>query len=266
MLTLKNIIDTLNLEQKEYNLDNKVIRNKIIKDCIKFNSNLYILNYNINFKGTFHNFISSILQILDKKYILTEKKYKFEKINILIKKMIIDYDNKNFYYKFNYNKNKKIKKNTVLTYLYEILNNKKIDNISILQQYIVDYFSINLFIIDEDGNNLFLSTKQFENKINKFVPVLILYKNKNNYYPIYHNNNNNGIFLYSKNKEFLKNLYNKNQVFFEKYKYDKLNLSELKLISEEQNLNIKHKSKTSGKIIFLKKSELLDALRENYIF
>ena len=117
----------------------------------------------------------------------------------------------------------------------------------------------------------FLNTNEFDNKINKYIPTIILFKDNNNYYPIFNENyetdeiNKKSIFLYSQNKDLLYSLYDKFNVFIEGYKYKKT-LAELKKISVEMGINIKKKSENTGKEIYLKKSELLDKIRKSYIF
>jgi hypothetical protein len=271
MLTISNIIDILEPNQQE--LDDGIKKKRYVK-INDIYDNFYILEYELKIKNEFINFFSSILTVLDKTFFLTEKKFKIEKIKSFINKMIVDYDNQNFYYKYYYNKNKKIRKSLIQTYLYDILNRKKIENIKILQQFIADYFSLNIFILTDEVTDIkfndtlfaynFINSNQYENKINKYVPTIILYKNENNYYPVI--SKESYVLLYSKHKELLSLLYNKFCIFIEGYKYLKKSLTDLRQTATEIKIDIKKKSESSGKSIYLRKNELLDKIRLSYEF
>ena len=277
MLSINNIIDILSPKQIKIENNNKEIIKDIEKKkylkLFKTDDELYIYNYDIRIKNELLNFISSILIIFDDTFLLTEKKYKIEKIKTLINKMIIDYDNNNYYYKFYFNKNKKIRKSLIQTLLYDLLNKKHIENIHNLQQFISDYFSINIFILTNEITNVklnndlyfykFFNTNQYNNKINKLCPTIILYKNNNNYYPIL---NNNKFLLYSKHKKLLKIIYEHCGIFIEEYLYNKKSIAELRNICLSLNLSIKKKSELTGKNIYIKKNELLYKIRLSYEF
>lgn len=233
------------------------------------------MSYNRNnIKNVFINFFSAVLSCIDENFDLTEPKYKIEKIRALIFKMIDDYDKNDFYYKYYYNKNKKIKKTLIKLYLHKINNNSNVDNVIYLQQFISDYFSLNIFILSNDKSKLkikddlyfdsFFNSNEFNNKINKYCPTIILYKNENKYYPFI--KNKNSLFSYSSNYDLLKHLYNVCEIFIDEYKYNKKTLVELREISKEKNININKKSKNTGKIIFLRKTEIMNLLRKDYVF
>ena len=275
MLSIKEIINILEPNQIniEKNDTNKIDNNEYIKIG---NKDLYfhILKYDLKINNNFIKFLSAILNVFDSTFLLTEKRYKIEKIETFINKMITDYDNKNFYYKFYYNKNKKIRKSLIQTLLYDILNKKKVENINILQQFISDYFSINIIILTNEitpiklNENLyyydFINTNQYNNTINKYVPTIILFKEEEEYYPILNIDKN--YLLYSENKDILKYMYINCFIFIEEYKYIKKSISELRDICLEMNMNIKKKSSSSGKNIYMKKTELLENIRLNYDF
>lgn len=276
MLSVKDIIREICPKQEVLNLSNKSTESvedttidKVLRNFDKinylFNREMFIYNKNET-KNNLNNYLISILSILDPTFILKEKKHKYQIINELVKKMIIDYDNNNLYYIYNYNKNKKIKKTTVPSYLHEHLNRKDITNIDILQQYISDYFSINVYIISGNNEIDFIYTKQYDNIINKYIPTIILYKEDNTYYSIFNRDLNKSILLYSKNKDILKKLYNNGNIFIEEYKYNKMTLKELRQYLILKEINIKKISELSGKEIYLKKTELLNIIRLNYKF
>lgn len=267
MLSVQNIIDILEPNQKEYFLkddQNSLSKNyEDIEDI--FDNKFFINKYNINLENDFSNFFGTILLLLDESFSLTEKKFKLQKIDTFIKRMIVDYDNENLYYKYYYNKNKKIKKTLIQTYLYEILNKNNIENIYVLQQFICDYLSVNIFIISKDKDeNKFIYSKAYENKINKYLPILVLYHDIDNYYSIM--NDTTKILLYSKHKEIIHTLFKKFKVFINKSDFDKKTLTELREIVKSKGLDIKKKSELSGKQIYLKKDELLDKIRDSYEF
>ena len=272
MLSIEGIIEVLCPKQEIYlKKSNKETDYKDYKTIENiFNGERYIYTEDNNIDNCLANYLSTVLSIIDESFLLNEKKFKLKIINELINKMINDYDIDNHYYVFKYNKNKKIKKTLIQEYLYNYLNNIKINDISILQQYISDYFSLNIFILYKNDKDIieskFISSKRYENKINKYLPTLCIYKHESKYYPIYNKNMNDSIILYSKYKDLLFELYNTFKIFIEEYKYKKKTLSELKDIVLSKNLKIKKKSKFSNREIFLKKDELLDLLRIHYNF
>jgi len=283
MLSIKDIINILepkqlineNEEQQKQQEEPKVEKEYNYIDINdKKELKLYISNNENEINNTFINFFSSILSVIDENFILTELKYKMEKIKAFIYKMLNDYDVNNFYYKYYYNKNKKIKKTLIKVFLHEILNNKKIKDIIILQQFISDYFSLNIFILSNNESDIKLSdglylnkyfnSNEYDNKINKYCPTIILYQNENNYYPIIQNNNS--LYSYKKHYILLKHMYNKCKIFIEKYKYIKKTLVELREISIDKKLNINKTSESTGKIVYLRKNEIIDLLRDSYEF
>ena len=263
MLSVEDIIREICPKQENLDISNKPIEymeditiDKTLRIFDKinylFNREMFIYNKN-DTKNILNNYLISILSILDSTFILKEKKHKYQIINELVKKMLIDYDNNNLYYIYNYNKNKKIKKTTIPSYLHDHLNKKNILNIDILKQFISDYFSLNIYIISKNNEIEFIYTKQYNNIINKYVPTILLYKEDNKYYSIFNIELYNSIILYSKNKDLLKKLNNNDNIFIEEYKYNKMSLKELReyLISKE--ISIKKISELSGREIYLKK-------------
>lgn len=276
MLSVEDIIQEICpiqeslLIKQEVNEDFILDKSKRIFDKINylFDREMFIYD-KYETKNNLTNYLISILSILDSTFILKERKHKYQIINELVKKMIIDYDNCNLYYIYNYNKNKKIKKTTIPSYLHEHLNNKNILNIEVLQQFISDYFSINVYIISNENseNNInFIYTKQYNNIINKYVPTIILYKKNDIYYSIFNREITKSIILYSESKKLLEKLYNNGNIFIEEYKYNKMTLKELKDYLLSQDISIKKISELSGKEIYLKKTELLDIIRLRYKF
>ena len=83
-----------------------------------------------------------------------------EQYNILTnfyKKIIIELDEKNLYYKFYYNLDRKMSRNNIQSIIYNLLHNDNKDvlvNEYSLVQYVIDYLGINLvcLFVDDDFN------------------------------------------------------------------------------------------------------------------
>ena len=289
MLTLNNLINFIEPKQIEYeNINNsketididtyKIIVNK--KENIeKLNRNLsfifdskienyYTLKNNFkSFRLPFLNFLDCILIVIDNSFYINKLSERQNKLIFIIKQLIIDIDEKNYYHKFYYNKNRKIKKNVLQDYLYKVLNfSKKLDNFFDihLDQYIVDYFGINVFIFDTESDNIkdnsfYSITNRFNNKFNKFVPTILLLKKDNKYFPIL-NIDDNSIIKFSKSNEII-NRITKYFKLNEEYKLlESLNLKELRQKAIEMGIDIKKISEKTKKKVFKKKNELLNEI------
>ena len=289
MLTLKTLINYIepkqikyqneDINEKKINIDTyKIIVNKKeniqkLDNCLTIFlgdeiDNYYTLKDNFKtFRLPFLNFLDCIFTVIDNSYFLNKLSDRQNKLIFLIKQLIIDIDEKNYYHKFYYNKNRKIKKNILQDYLYKVLNFKKnLDSFFdiFLDQYIVDYLGINVYIFnieDEKINNksFYSITKRFNYKFNKFVPTILLLKKDNKFYPII-NIDDNSILKYSKSKNILNKII-KHFKLNENYKIlEALNLKELRDKAIELGIDVRKISNKTKKKVYKKKNELLDEI------
>ena len=284
MLSLESLINYIEPNQVSLKDKNIIKKNNIVK---KINNSLpdYFSDYFgeelVNFNllknrnlcnNDFLNFMNSILISIDSSYKILKNEIKKEKIKSLLKDLIMNFEEKNLYYKFNYNKNRKINKTYIQQYLYNILQNinKKVNKVTEgnIDQFIVDYFGINIIFFEIVNDNIVLeksyivNTNRFENKFNKLVPLLLLCKNENSYYSIQKNNSDISLLKYSEDRQLINNLYIQFKVNINRKFYEQKSLVILREIAVEKNINITKKSEQTGKMIYKKKNELIDELGE----
>lgn len=282
MLSLESLINYIEPKQVSLNDKDIIEKDHIVK---KINKSLpdYFLDYfgeeltNFNLlknrnlcDNDFLNFMNSILISIDNSYEILKKEIKKDKIKSLLKDLIMNFEEKNLYYKFNYNKNRKINKTYIQEYLYNILKNinKKVNKVSegYIDQFIVDYFGINIIFFEIDNDNIVLeksyiiNTNRFENKFNKLVPLLLLCKNENSYYSIKKNNCDISLLKYSEHRQLINNFYIKFKVNIDRKLYEQKSLVILREIAVEKDIDIMKKSEQTGKMIYKKKNELIDEL------
>jgi hypothetical protein len=283
MLSLESLINYIEPKQVSLNDGNSIgnsIGNGINKSLPDYFSEFFggeLTNFNLlkNRKlcdNDFLNFMNSILISIDNSYKILKKEIKKDKIKSLLKDLIMNFEEKNLYYKFNYNKNRKINKTYIQEYLYNILQNinKKVNKVNegYIDQFIADYFGINIIFFEIENDNIILeksyiiNTNRFENKFNKLVPLLLLCKNEHSYYSIEKNNCDISLLKYSEHRQLINNFYIKFKVNIDRKLYEQKSLVILKEIAVEKNIDIMKKSEQTGKMIYKKKNELIDELGE----
>ena len=283
MLSISEIISTL--EPKQSNIPNEINNNKKFNNKSKLN-NFYdfILDSNLYYKYentiNHNSIISSLLGICDETYLLYNNNEKNSVIKEVINKMYNDLDEKNNHKKFGYTRKKKFSKSI----LKELLLNNKIDfdnnQNDNLKQYLADYFGLSIIILIFDENNNYIGSNYFKynNYIdnNPSVTNVILEKINNKYHPILNNNQKNIITL-SEDKQLLIKLkkfvpelildvIHDNNTESDEEEYDitnkkslmNLKLDKIKLIAKENNISLKKLSEKTGKLINLKKEEIID--------
>jgi len=181
MNNLLNFI-TRKLENKKNNWINLNVNNEftqtinIPKTDTYFNlastfNNFSINNIEFKINKNLNNILSSILYAISNLFKLQTNQLKLEYINTLKKYLANNLDN--FYYKFGYNKNKKIKKEYLVK---NLLYEKNLNEMSII--YLLDYFNLNLLIYE--NNNLSF----WNNKRNDNILTILLFKSDNKFYYI----------------------------------------------------------------------------------
>ena len=287
MLSISEIINIL--EPKQLNNANEISIDKKFNNKSKLN-NFYdlILDNSLFYKyeNTIktNSIISSLLGICDETYLLYSDNEKNGVIKEVINKMYIDLDEKNNHKRFGYTRKKKFSKNI----LKELLLNNKIDfdnnENDNLKQYLADYFKLNIIILIFDENNNYIGSNYF--KYNNYVDSnpsltnIIIEKSNNKYHPILKNNQKNIISL-SEDKELLVKLkkfvpqlildvIQETNTESEEEEYNikdkkslmNLKLDKIKLIAKENNISLKKLSEKTGKLINLKKEEIIDDILE----
>lgn len=282
MLTIEDIINFLGVSQKKVDYiyqttffkNNSVnilsLPNEILELHDTFKECYYICN-NGNFYDTFlslidPNFNSSLNQL---ELIKDLRKKLWEELDIAFKE-------------YGYNRKRKFNK---LQFQTELL---KFDDKNINDQlikYLSDYFSVNIYIIDNISRNIntYLATDDSEISC-VFKPCIIIYLKDTNYYPIT-KKNNIGLFIYSKDR-IVQDLYNRfvpgkmkplnnvktnhteNKLEEEKeniekdknkkYPTTKMSIAELQELSKEYKIEIMKKK--GDKVLNKTKKELYDEI------
>jgi hypothetical protein len=283
MLSLNEIIQIL--EPKQSNISNE-ISNVKVNNKIKLNS-FYdlILDNNEYYKYENNNenntLIMSLLGICNTEYLLYTNNEKRNIIKELINKMYDELDEKQYHKKFGYSRKKIFKKSLMKELL--VNSNVNIDdmNNNSLKQYLADYFGVNIIIFIFDENNNYIGSNYY--KYNEYVEeepsvMNVLIEKKNNiYHPILKNSSSDNILTLSDNKELLNKIKNfipklilehineeENESEEECYELNdkislmKLKLDKIKIIAKENDIQLKKLSEKTGKLINLKKEEIVD--------
>lgn len=286
MLSLDNLINYLEPKQIKINGNNQEtyeksteekVRNKSFKEIPVYLHNFFKDNNNFSFfrnqnisKNDFFNFINSILICIDNQFSVQLVNDKILGIKSFLKKLIVDFDEKNLYYKFNYNKNRKIKKCGMQEYLYNILklSDKKMENLSknYVDQLICDYLGINIIIFNVMNNELVLDksrvlyTMKYEGLFNKFVPTIFIIDNGLGYNCILSNKSDKSLVKYSEERELLNNIYKNFNICIKRKEYEGKTLTNLRELCKENNIDITKISSQTKKKINKKKIELINDL------
>jgi hypothetical protein len=249
----------------------------------KKNNIFYVENIIYRNNSSVFSFVNSILTACSQEAILLKEVVKEDIVKDFLKKIGNDLFEHNLYNRFLYHKNKKINKSDIQKILGESFTFKYDETlIHILQQYIVDYLGINVFIFAFQGKNIdfmnsnYVLSSYFDLKTNPYLPSVILFKIKDIYRPVLSYDGENCVFLYSKNKEIIDNLWKYFKLedissllaTFEAEKDHKFNVQDLKKmkIDELKNECIKYeiaiskKSDKTAKMINKTKNELLEDL------
>jgi len=228
----------------------------------------FFRNKNIS-KNEFFNFINSILVCIDNNYGMLSPKNKILKIKVFLKKLLVDFDEKNLYYEFNYNKNRKIKRQKIQEFLYGCLKDthKFIGELSknYIDQLICDYFGINLVLFNildgviDMGSSRIIYTTKYENKFNKCVPVLFMSRVGEEYESIMMRGETY-LVRYSENKELLNNLFKKFKICVNRKELEAMTIADLREKCKESGIETTKISEQSKKKINKRKGELIDEL------
>ena len=289
MLSLESLIKYL--EPNQVNLSERVVSTNMLKNgntTGKKNHSLenlsdiyndYFLENKCDFtfyrnknisKNEFFNFVNSILVSLDNNYGILQNKNKMLKIKLFLKELIVDFDKRNLYYEYNYNKNRKIKKQPIQEFLQNCLRetHKFIGKLEkyFIDQLICDYFGLNVVlfnvvngVIDEENSKIIYTTK-YENKFNKFVPTLFISRNGDEYNSIMKKNGDVSFVRYSENKDLLNNVFRKFNICINRRELEVLSINELRDKCLENGIEITKISSQSGNKINKRKGELIDEM------
>ena len=306
MKILENI-ETKHIEPiyKENNDDfNKRIFTKSLPETFKiiFNNDIdkyYIENKisrNYKNKTSIFTFINSLFMIIYSQYILYTDSEKESNIKSFLKKISDELFQKELYQKFSYNVNRRMNKSNLQEILGKSFTFKYDESLfPLLQQYIVDYFGINVFVLCLTNNNIdfinsyYILASYYKIKTNPLLPTFILVKDNDIFKPLMDSNDDNTdtlCFLYSKNKNIIESLWkyfklDEIEICIEELKEDKngmeetfnnldlsklkkLKVDELKEICIKYEISLTKMSDKTSKMINKTKTELIDDI-EAYI-
>ncbi len=282
-------------------------KNIIIKSLpesfeIIFNNNIdkyYIENKisrNYKNKTSIFTFINSLFMIIYGQYILYTDNEKEANIKSFLKKISDELFEQELYQKFGYNVNRKMNKSNLQEILAKSFTFKYDEGLfPLLQQYIVDYFGINIFVLCLANNNIdfinsyYILASHYKIKTNPLLPTFILVKDNDIFKPLMANDDEEDCqyFIYSKNKNIIENLWkyfkldeieicieelkdNKEDIIEETVnnldlaKLKKLKVDELKEICIKYEISLTKLSDKTSKMINKTKAELIDDI-EAYI-
>ena len=228
-----------------------------------------------------NSIINSTLSILDEMYMLIDgKKEGRNYVKKLRQKMSGDMDDEDLYHKFNYQKNRKIKKSELQQAL--LSDSKNLDHNLIFNKFLVDYFSINIIIFEMKGGEFqnisyILSTDE-SLEVTPFNPtIFMLHKHGEQFYPILKKDGSSSIHLYP-DDEALKYLYHTYTDLFDNDKESIKNIKDVKVkvnskmkLGKIQELAIKHgitikkQSTRTNNMIKKTKRELIEELENTCI-
>lgn len=145
-------------------------------------------------KWNVFTFISSLLMMMDEFFYLKKDDEKEMIIKDLLKKMHSEIFLEENYRKFYYYRNRRFKKEFIQTTMNKSLTMRVEDEMFyIVQQYIADYFGVNIFIFKiVDGFNIdfdkseFYGSKQYHGRVNPYLPTFFMMYMNQIYYPIVH--------------------------------------------------------------------------------
>jgi hypothetical protein len=280
------------------NNDFKRIYTKSLPETFKiiFNNDIdkyYIENKisrNYKNKTSIFTFINSLFMIIYSQYILYTDSEKESNIKSFLKKISDELFEKELYQKFGYNVNRKMNKSNLQEILGKSFTFKYDEGLfSILQQYIVDYFGINVFVLCLVNNNIdfinsyYVLSSYYKIKTNPLLPTFILVKDNDIFKPILDSNDDNIdtlCFLYSKNKNIIESLWkyfklDEIEICIEELKENKdgteeivnnldlsklkkLKVDELKEICIKYEISLTKMSDKTSKMINKTKTELID--------
>jgi hypothetical protein len=299
---------TINNESfsKEKTINNELISNNDFKKYytkslpetfkIIFNNDIdkyYIENKtsrNYKNKTSIFTFINSLFMIIYPQYILYTDSEKESNIKSFLKKISDELFQKELYQKFGYNVNRRMNKSNLQEILAKSFTFKYDEGLfPLLQQYIVDYFGINIFVLCLVNNNIdfinsyYILSSYYKIKTNPLLPTFVLVKDNDIFKALIDSNDDNTdvlCFLYSKNKNIIENLWkyfklDEIEICIEELKDDKddteeiinnldlcklkkLKVDELKEICIKYEISLTKISDKTSKMINKTKTELID--------
>jgi len=296
------INNELNSNNSNSNDFNKRIYTKSLPETFKiiFNNEIdkyYIENKisrNYKNKTSIFTFINSLFMIIYEQYILYTDSEKESNIKSFLKKISDELFKKELYQKFAYNVNRKMNKSNLQEILAKSFTFKYDESLfPILQQYIADYFGVNIFVLCLVNNNIdfinsyYILSSYYKIKTNPLLPTFILVKDNDIFKPLLYSNDDNIdslCFLYSKNKNIIENLWkyfklDEIELCIEELKDDnndeivnnldlsklkKLKVDELKEICIKYEISLTKISDKTSKMINKTKTELIEDI-EAYI-
>lgn len=238
-----------------------------LSELLNVKDDFFILKDN----NKYNTFIYSILYIIfpEFKYFDFNSKKKF--INDLMNQMAYDLQEQNFYSYFNYNKNHKFSR-TELSKKLNLHENIDSYEFEYIKKYVVDYFSLSVYIVSEINNKIKINKifydnfhdKSVYNNLEKYNSKIILYKENNIFYPIL-KEDANGLFLYSFDSNIIDSLENNFSNFNTQSNLKNLGTKKLKELQDiclDLDLDI-YKTNNKGNNVKKTIKELISMIKEN---
>ncbi len=163
------------------------------------------------------SFIGSILTLLQEDFILYEINDKANIIKDLLNKISKDLLEKNYYKKFNYNRNRFFKRDIIQQTLNKAISfNIDMEYFYIIQQYIADYLGINIIIFKLNADKMIdfdqsvgILSKHINSRINRYLPYVTICLFDNMFFPILNMIDEEEKFLlHSKDNDIINNICN----------------------------------------------------------
>ena len=252
-----------------------------------------ILSKQTKSRNAIFTFMDSLVSIMNESFWMKNEDDKTHLLRELLKKMHAEVYIDGNYQKFFYHKTRKMKKDQLMLALSQSIQFRihDMDIFYMMQQYAVDYFGVNLFIISLTGDDRideerckFFVTRQFENRMNPLVPTLCMIWKDEIYYPIVHEmDEEKSIMCYSRDREILEKIWKicKTEEMFDFFRMEennekvdgevieekikvsmtqiqKMKVDELQKICKEMGISIDKISEKTGKSIKKTKTELIE--------
>ena len=282
MSDFDNLINQL--EPNQMSISSKYIENKknevkeenknaIYNKYIKNNNNDYVTLNNL-FPDLYYNkikwnnntFIYSILCIMDSTFEYMTNKIKVDIINAIKKKICYDLVERKYYHRFGYARKRKFKKEKLQKYLLDLKIDIDGEKYESVRKYIVDYFNINIIVIntENDINTDIIYTERENIGYFKYRPTILLNFNNKKYYPIIKKDivNDDLYFKYENEKDLIDELHklsNNKIIYYNNEENgeenDNFNKQEKEVKKEKEEINNNEKLEIEEEIIIVDKEK-----------
>lgn len=261
-------------EENKNTIYNKYIKNNKNNDYFVLNNTFPDLYYN-KIKWNNNTFIYSILCIMDSTFEYMTNKIKVDIINAIKKKICYDLVERKYYHRFGYARKRKFKKEKLQKYLLDLKIDIDGEKYESVRKYIVDYFNINIILIntENDINTDIIYTERENIGYFKYRPTILLNLINKKYYPIIKKDivNDDLYFKYENEKDLIDELHklsNNKIIYYNNEENgeenDNFNKQEKEVKKEKEEINNNEKLEIEEEIIIIdKEKEELDISKKS---